>query len=142
MMERTLVIIKPDAVERKLTGHIIQRIEQFATISWMQKGEMYRNIVIQLYQEHKDRPFFTSLIEFMTSGPVVVLCVMGPGIINRMRHYIGKTDPKTAEPGTIRGDFGIGEPIMQNIVHASATFADAERELKLFSGEHYAGLRS
>ncbi|MCE5192931.1 nucleoside-diphosphate kinase [bacterium] len=131
--ERTLLMIKPDGVRRGLIGQIIARIEQ--------KGMMIRNIrMFQMddafgrlfYAEHVEREFFPALLAFMTSGPVVALEIESPHAVAFIRTIIGATRPEDRLPGTIRGDYSI--QLTENVVHASASFVDAEKELALVFG--------
>jgi nucleoside-diphosphate kinase len=133
-MERTLVIVKPDAVRRGLIGEIVARIERkglrlvdgrFFTIP---EGLAHRH-----YAEHTEKPFFGDLISFITSGPVLALSVEGPGAVSVVRDLMGPTDPLKAPPGTIRGDYGI--ELTQNLIHGSDSTESAQRELELFFEE-------
>lgn len=130
-MERTLVLIKPDAVRRRLTGEIISRIEdkglsliagRFFTID--------EKLANEHYAEHATKPFFGELVAFITSGPVMALAVEGPECVKVVRTLMGPTDPVEAPPGTIRGDLGI--VITENLVHGSDSAESAARELELF----------
>ncbi|WP_456419978.1 nucleoside-diphosphate kinase [Methanocaldococcus infernus] len=133
-MERTLVIIKPDAVRRKLIGKIIERIEnKNLDIVKMKMVKLTKEEAEEFYKEHKGKEFYNSLVEFMTSGRIVVMVIEGENCINIIRKLIGKTDPAEAEPGTIRGDFALKLP--ENVVHASDSKESAEREIKFFFGE-------
>ncbi|WP_274558398.1 nucleoside-diphosphate kinase [Streptomyces spiramyceticus] len=132
MSQRTLVLLKPDAVRRGLTGEIISRIERKAnwTITALEMRSLDRAILEQHYGEHVGRPFYEPLVEFMSSGPVVALVVEGERVIDGVRQLAGPTDPIAAAPGSIRGDFGT--IVRENLVHASDSEESAERELKLF----------
>ncbi|ADG13230.1 Nucleoside-diphosphate kinase [Methanocaldococcus infernus ME] len=133
-MERTLVIIKPDAVRRKLIGKIIERIEnKNLDIVKMKMVKLTKEEAEEFYKEHKGKEFYNSLVEFMTSERIVVMVIEGENCINIIRKLIGKTDPAEAEPGTIRGDFALKLP--ENVVHASDSKESAEREIKFFFGE-------
>lgn len=130
-MDKTLVILKPDAVKRKLVGEIISRIEKKnLTISRMNLRTLDEATLGEHYSEHKEKPFYPELIEFMTSGPVVVLEVQGRDAQSVMRTLMGATDPATADPGTIRGDLGID--MGENLIHGSDSSESAERELNIF----------
>ena len=132
--ERTLVIIKPDGVTRGLVGKILDRFEaagfslvalRFATLS----GELVR----EFYAEHRGKPFYESLVAFMTSAPVVLLGLEGRQAIERARKLCGKTDPLEAAPGTIRADYGLDG--QRNTIHASDSADSARRELALLLPE-------
>ncbi|MGI9539290.1 MAG: nucleoside-diphosphate kinase [Miltoncostaeaceae bacterium] len=133
-MERTFIMIKPDGVAKGLTGEIIDRIERRGlAITGMRKVPMARAVAEEHYGEHRERPFFGELVEFITSGPVVMLVVEGEGAIGAMRTMMGPTDPQDAPPGTIRGDYAL--TVGENIIHGSDGPESAERELALhFSG--------
>lgn len=130
-MERTLAIIKPDAVKRGLTGDIIKRIEGAGLkIRGMRLMHLSRTQAERFYDVHKARPFFGSLCEYMTSGPVVVMMLEGDKAIARWRELMGATDPAKANPGTIRKDFG--QNIEQNAVHGSDAPETAAYETGFF----------
>ena len=134
MTEQTLVLIKPDAVQRRLAGRIIDRFEQRGLrIAAAKLVHVDRELAERHYAEHTEKPFFGELVDFITGGPVVLAKVEGPGAIGVLRTLMGPTDPATAPPGTIRGDFGT--IITENIVHGSDSPPSAERELKLFFGD-------
>jgi nucleoside-diphosphate kinase len=130
-VERTLSIIKPDAVAKNVIGKIISRFEDaglhIAAAKLIQLSEAQAE---GFYAEHKDRPFFPSLVSFMTSGPVVVQVLIGDNAIARNRELMGATNPKAAQPGTIRADFA--DSIDANAVHGSDSPASAEREIAYF----------
>ncbi|MFJ7156099.1 nucleoside-diphosphate kinase [Streptomyces sp. NPDC101118] len=132
MTQRTLVILKPDAVRRGLIGEIIGRIERKAgwTIPAMELRTLDQETLEAHYGEHKGKPFYEPLMGFMASGPVVVLVVEGERAIEGLRTLAGPTDPIAATPGSIRGDFGT--IVRENLIHASDSEESAERELKLF----------
>ncbi|GAA2350376.1 nucleoside-diphosphate kinase [Streptomyces carpaticus] len=132
MSQRTLVLLKPDAVRRGLIGEIIGRIERKAgwTITALELRTLDRATLETHYAEHKGRPFYEPLLEFMTSGPAVVLTVEGERVIEGLRTLSGPTDPIAAAPGSIRGDFGT--IVRENLIHASDSEESAERELKIF----------
>jgi len=128
--ERSFVMIKPDAVARGLTGEIISRIERRGLrIVGMKKLTMTRPAAEEHYGEHRERPFFGEVVDFVTSGPVVMMAVEGPGAIGALRTMMGATDPLQAAPGTIRGDFALDKG--ENAIHGSDGPESAERELAL-----------
>ncbi|MGY1451754.1 nucleoside-diphosphate kinase [Streptomyces sp. SS8] len=136
MSQRTLVLLKPDAVRRGLIGEIVGRIERKAgwTISAMELRTLDRATLERHYAEHVGRPFYEPLLEFMASGPSVAMVVEGERVIEGVRALAGPTDPIAAAPGSIRGDFGT--IVRENLVHASDSEESAERELKIFFPSH------
>jgi nucleoside-diphosphate kinase len=129
----TLLIVKPDGVQRGLVGEILRRAESKGLrIAEMRLMRIDRTLAEEHYAEHREKPFFGELVAFITSGPVVVARLEGEGAIDVWRTMMGPTDPAAAPPGTIRGDFGL--IITQNLVHGSDSPESAERELKLFFG--------
>jgi nucleoside-diphosphate kinase len=132
MTEQTLLLIKPDAVDRRLTGEIIRRIERKGlTFAALEMRKVSDELARQHYAEHEDKPFFGSLVEFITSGHVVAAVVEGPRAIAALRQIAGGTDPvEKAVPGTIRGDFGL--ETQYNLVHGSDSAESAEREIGLW----------
>lgn len=131
--ERTLILIKPDGVRRRLIGEIIGRIEAKGfEISEMKLFTIDESLAKRHYAEHVDKPFFGDLISFITSGPVVAMVVEGAGAIAGMDQLVGATDPLKAAPGSIRGD--LASVLTENIVHRSDSAASAEREVALFFG--------
>jgi nucleoside-diphosphate kinase len=130
--ERTLVLVKPDGVERKLVGEVLSRIERKGlSIVAMDLRVVSQEVAAQHYAEHDGKPFFASLLEFITSGPVLAAVVEGPRAIAAWRQLAGGTDPvEKATPGTIRGDFGLETQF--NLVHGSDSSESAEREIKLW----------
>jgi nucleoside-diphosphate kinase len=133
-VERTLILIKPDAVRRKLAGEILSRIE--ARGFDVRAGKLVtanRDLGERHYAEHREKPFFGELVEFITSGPTWALVVEGAGAIATMRKTIGATNPANAEPGTIRGDLAMSMP--DNLVHGSDSPESAEREVALWFDE-------
>ncbi|QJU53284.1 nucleoside-diphosphate kinase [Herbiconiux sp. KACC 21604] len=134
-VEETLVLIKPDGVARNLTGEILRRIEakgyQLVDVKLLQPE---RELLAAHYEEHRGKPFYEPLVEFMESGPVVALRIAGNRVIEGFRSLAGTTDPTTAAPGTIRGDLGRdwGLAVQQNLVHGSDSPESAERELALW----------
>lgn len=132
MVERTLVVIKPDAVGRHLVGEIIGRIESKGlTIIALQLRTVGDDLARQHYAEHEHKPFFASLVQFITSGPVVAAIVEGTRAVAAFRQIAGATDPvQQAAPGTIRGDFGLETQF--NLVHGSDSVESADREIALW----------
>jgi nucleoside-diphosphate kinase len=130
--ERTLVLIKPDGVERRLIGEIIGRIERKGlVIEALELRSVSKELATQHYAEHDGKPFFESLLDFITSGPVVAAIVQGPRAIAAFRQIAGGTDPvEKATPGTIRGDFGLETQL--NLVHGSDSTDSAKREIALW----------
>lgn len=131
MSERSFVMVKPDGVAAGLTGEIIRRIERrgFAIVG-LKKAVMARGAAEEHYGEHREKPFFGELVDFITSGPVVMMAVEGPaGSIAALRTMMGTTNPLDAAPGTIRGDFAL--EVGQNIIHGSDGVESAARELAL-----------
>ncbi|HEX5950401.1 MAG TPA: nucleoside-diphosphate kinase [Actinomycetota bacterium] len=132
-VESTLLIVKPDGVRRGLVGEVLRRVEaKGLRIAEMRMMRIDRALAEEHYGEHREKPFFEDLVEFITSGPVVVARLVGEGAIDVWRTMMGPTDPASAPAGTIRGDFGL--IITENIVHGSDSSESAERELKLFFG--------
>ena len=130
--ERTLVLIKPDGVERRLVGEIINRIERKGlTIAALELRSVDEELAARHYAEHEGKPFFGALLEFITSGPVVAAVVQGPRAVAAFRQLAGGTDPvDKATPGTIRGDFGLETQF--NLVHGSDSADSAKREIALW----------
>lgn len=130
-MERTLAIIKPDGVANGLIGEIIKRIEaEGIKIVGMRMTHLDRFKAEGFYYVHRSKPFFNSLIDYMTSGPVVLMVLQGPDVINRWRKLMGATDPQKAEPGTIRAEMGLN--IERNVVHGSDSPDSALFEINYF----------
>ena len=137
-METSLILVKPDGVERRLAGEIIARIERAGlTIRGMRLTLVSRKEAERHYAEHRGKPFYDGLVEYITSAPVVALAVAGENAVAKMRSLIGATNPLEAAPGTIRGDYGL--VIAANLVHGSANLDDAERELQIFFPEGLLG---
>ncbi|TQR60995.1 nucleoside-diphosphate kinase [Campylobacter troglodytis] len=133
-MERTLSIIKPDAVKKQVIGKIIDRFESNKLrIVAMKKIKLSKDQAQNFYAIHKDRAFFKDLVEFMTSGPVVVLVLEGENAVLKNRELMGATNPKEAKSGTIRADFA--ESIDANAVHGSDSLENARNEIKFFFKE-------
>jgi len=129
--ERTFVMIKPDAVERKLVGEIVSRFERKGLrIVAMKMVSMSRQQAEELYSPHREKPFFKDLVNFATRGPVIVMVLEGDSAIDVVRLMVGSTDARKAAPGTIRGDFALD--IQENVVHASDSKESFEREHKIF----------
>jgi nucleoside-diphosphate kinase len=130
-MERSLIILKPDAVQRGLVGELTTRLERRGLkIVGMRLLVATPELAHRHYAEHVDRPFFPGLIEYITSGPIVVMALEGPGAIELIRATVGTTKPAEAAPGTIRADYGL--MIGRNLIHASANAADADKELGIW----------
>ena len=130
-MERTFVMIKPDGVQRRLIGKVIQRIEEAGLkVVAMKFLKVSKQLAEKHYEVHKGKPFYEGLIKYITSGPVVAMVVEGMNAIERIRILVGATDPQKANPGTIRGDFA--QHIGRNIIHASDAKETAEKEIKLW----------
>jgi nucleoside-diphosphate kinase len=130
-MERTFIMIKPDGVQRNLVGEVISRFETKGfTLVGMKFMSVSRELAEQHYGVHKERPFFGSLVEFITSSPVVAMVWEGEGVVAGARTIIGATNPLTAAPGTIRGDLGVS--IGRNIIHGSDAIETAQTEIALW----------
>lgn len=130
-MERTLIIFKPDAVHRHLVGRILARFEEKGLrIAALKLQQLSRALAERHYAVHRDKPFFRSLVEFVTSGPVILGVLEGPGAIDVARRLLGATHGREAAPGTIRGDFGLDQ--QYNLVHASDGPETARQEIDLF----------
>lgn len=133
-MERTFVMVKPDGVQRNLVGEIIRRLENKGfTLIGLKMMSVSRELAEKHYDVHRDRPFFKGLVEFITSGPVVATVWEGEGVVAAARKIIGATNPLSAEPGTIRGDYGID--IGRNLIHGSDALETAQREIELWFSE-------
>ncbi len=133
--QRTLVLVKPDGVRRGLVGEVIARIEKKGySISALRMLNADRALLERHYEEHKGKPFYEPLLEFMSSGPIVALIAEGERVIEGFRSLAGTTDPTVAAPGSIRGDLARdqGTRVVQNIVHGSDSVESAEREIKIF----------
>jgi len=132
-VEETLVLVKGDGVRRRLVGEIIRRIEaKSLEIDAMKLMDVGRELAEEHYAEHRDKPFFEELVEFITSTPVVAMRIKGESAIKVMRTLMGSTNPAEAAPGTIRGDLALSLP--DNLVHGSDSPESAARELGLFFG--------
>jgi len=131
MIERTLIILKPDAVQRGLIGRILSRFEDKGLkIVAARLRRLPRALVERHYEEHRSTAFYAGLVDYMTSGPVLLLCLEGPAAIPVCRMLMGKTFGDQSPPGTIRGDLSSSHGL--NLVHGSASAADARREIELF----------
>ena len=136
-MERTLILVKPDGVRRGLVGQVISRIESKGyQITNLKLMNPTRALLEEHYAEHKGKPFFEPLVEFMLSGPIVAMVAEGQRVIEGFRSLAGVTDPTVAAPGTIRGDLARdqGTKVVQNLVHGSDSPESANREIAIFFG--------
>jgi nucleoside-diphosphate kinase len=132
-MERSYVMIKPDAVARGLSGEIVARFERAGlTIERMELGMVSAAQAAANYAEHQGKPFYEALVAYVTSGPVVKMVIAGPEAVSVCRKLIGATNPLEAAPGTIRGDFGL--ELDANVIHGSDSPGSAEREIAIFFG--------
>ncbi|MCF6134336.1 nucleoside-diphosphate kinase [Thermoactinomyces vulgaris] len=130
-MEKTFIMVKPDGVQRGLIGEIVSRFERKGyQLVGAKLMTVSRELAEQHYIEHKEKPFFGELVDFITSGPVFAMVWQGNGIIAAARQMMGKTNPSEALPGTIRGDYGVN--VAMNIVHGSDSPESAEREIALW----------
>ena len=130
-MSRTLILVKPDAFARGLTGEIIARFERKGLrLTALDHRTLEENLATQHYAEHEGKPFFGELVDFITSGPLVAMVLEGHEAVKAARQLIGATDPLEAVPGSIRGDFAL--EVGQNMVHGSDSDESAEREVALF----------
>jgi nucleoside-diphosphate kinase len=130
-VERTLVLCKPDAVERGLVGEVVDRLERKGLrLVAMDLRVLDEAVAKAHYAEHEGKPFFDGLVEFIVSGPLVAICVEGLDAVAAVRTLMGPTNPVAAPPGSIRGDYGLD--IGRNLVHGSDSAASAARELELF----------
>jgi nucleoside-diphosphate kinase len=129
--ERTLVIIKPDGVQRGLVGPILSRLEaRGLKIVGLKLVQVAQDLAARHYAEHEGKSFYPGLLQYITSGPVIVACVEGTSAVQMVRNVVGATNPLNAAPGTIRGDFALD--IGRNLIHASDAPATADRELALW----------
>ena len=129
--ETTLVLVKPDGVQRSLSGEIVKRLEQTGLkIVGLKLMQVSRELAGRHYAEHEGKPFYDGLVDYITSSPVVALALEGPDAIATTRKMMGVTKPAEAAPGTIRGDLGVD--IGRNLIHGSANADDAAREVGLF----------
>ena len=133
-MDRTLILVKPDAFERNLTGEVIARFERKGLkIAALKQMTVSRETAEQHYAEHSERPFFGELVDFITGGPLVALVLEGHEAVKAARQLIGATNPIEAAPGSIRGDFGL--EVQTNLVHGSDSPESAAREIGIFFPE-------
>lgn len=133
-MSRTLVLVKPDAFARGLTGEIISRFENKGLkIAALRKLDVTTEMAEEHYAEHKERPFFGELVEFITSGPIVAMVLEGQDAVKAARQVIGATNPLEAAPGSIRGDYAV--EIGQNMVHGADSDESAAREAAIYFPE-------
>lgn len=130
-MEQTFLALKPDAVQRGYIGEIIQRFERkgFKLVG-LKLMQVPTSLAEQHYQEHREKPFFKGLVDFITSGPIVAMVWEGENVVETARKMMGSTNPKDALPGTIRGDFAVD--LGRNIIHGSDSLESAKREIGLF----------
>ena len=136
--EKTLILVKPDGVRRQLIGEVIARVEAKGyVITSLRMMQADRALLERHYEEHKGKPFFEPLVEFMMSGPIVAMIAEGNRVIEGFRSLAGVTDPTVAAPGTIRGDLARdqGTKVVQNIVHGSDSPEYAAREIEIFFGK-------
>jgi nucleoside-diphosphate kinase len=131
LMEKTFLMVKPDGVQRQLIGQIVSRFEQKGLkLIGAKLMKISEELAQQHYGEHKEKPFFNELVQFITSGPVFAMVWEGENAIEIARQMMGKTNPKDALSGTIRGDFGL--TVGKNVIHGSDSPESAEREIQLF----------
>ena len=131
MAERTLILIKPDAMQRRLAGEILGRFERRGlTVRAAKLVQVDRDLAERHYAEHREKPFFGELVEFITSAPTLALVLEGESAVSVVRTTMGATNPVEAEPGTIRGDLALAMP--DNLVHGSDSLESAEREIALW----------
>ena len=136
-MNRTLILVKPDAYERKLVGEIISRFERKGLrICALKRMQLTREAAEEHYGEHRGKPFYEPLVHFITSGPLVAMILEGERAVDAARQVIGATDPLEADPGTIRADFALDT--RTNLVHGSDSPESAAREERIFFPELYA----
>lgn len=133
-MERSLVLIKPDAMQAGASGAIIGRLEKLGLkMVALKMLHMHKALAERHYAVHRDKPFFASLVNYITSAPIIAAVFEGEGAVAKIRKAMGATDPAKAEPGTIRADFG--SSIERNAIHGSDSLETAEKEIKLFFAE-------
>lgn len=133
-MEKSFLMVKPDGVQRNLVGEIVSRFEKkgFKLVG-AKLMQISKDLAEEHYGEHKERPFFGELVEFITSGPVFAMVWEGEDVIKTARHMMGATNPSEADSGTIRGDYGV--TVGKNVIHGSDSKESAEREINLFFNE-------
>lgn len=133
-MEKTFLMVKPDGVQRELIGEIVSRFEKKGfQLLGAKLMQISNELAEEHYGEHKERPFFGELVDFITSGPVFAMVWQGENVIATARQMMGSTNPKDAAPGTIRGDFGV--TVGKNVIHGSDSPESAKREIGLFFKE-------
>ena len=133
-MERTLILVKPDAFARRLSGEIIARFERKGLgLAALRQMTVERDLAERHYAEHRDKPFFSDLVEFITGGPLVAMVLEGTSAIAAARQVIGATNPLEAHAGSIRGEYGL--EVQTNLVHGSDSSESAEHEIGLFFPE-------
>jgi nucleoside-diphosphate kinase len=133
-MDRTLILVKPDAFERALTGEVIARFERKGLrIAALKHMTVKRDLAETHYEEHREKPFFGDLVDFITGGPLVAMVLEGYEAVGAARQVIGATNPIEAAPGSIRGDFGL--EVQTNLVHGSDSAESATREIGIFFPE-------
>ncbi len=133
-MEQTYIMVKPDGVQRNLVGKIISRFEEKGyKLVAMKLMRLSEGQAREHYQEHVNKPFFAGLLEYITSGPVVVMVWQGKDVVTAARRMMGKTNPLEAAPGTIRGDYGLD--IGRNVIHGADSVESARREIKIYFSE-------
>ena len=130
-MERTLILVKPDGLQRGLSGEIIGRLEKTGLkISGIKLLHLSNEIASVHYEEHIGKPFFEDLVNYICSGPIIALVFEGPNAVEKARSIIGKTNPLESPAGTIRGDLGL--EVSRNLIHGSANIDDANRQINIF----------
>ncbi|MBO1003052.1 nucleoside-diphosphate kinase [Pseudogracilibacillus auburnensis] len=130
-MEKTFIMVKPDGVQRGLIGEIVSRFEKKGfVLAGAKLMQISTELAEEHYGEHKERPFFGELVDFITSGPVFAMVWEGEDVVKTSRHMIGATNPQEANPGSIRGDYAV--TVGKNIIHGSDSLESAEREINLF----------
>ena len=133
-MDRTLILVKPDAFERRLTGEVLARFERKGlTIAALKLMQVERATAEEHYAEHAEKPFFSELVDFITGGPLVAMVLEGHEAVAAARQVIGATNPVEAAPGSIRGDFGL--EVQTNLVHGSDSAESSAREIGIFFPE-------
>src|SRR5699024_8446042 len=133
-MQKTFIMVKPDGVQRNVIGEVVRRFEQKGfKLAGAKLMQVSNELAENHYGEHKERPFFGELVDFITSGPVFAMVWEGENVISTARTMIGATNPQEANPGSIRGDFGV--TVGKNIIHGSDSKESAEREINLFFKE-------
>lgn len=130
-MEKTFSFLKPESLKQRLVGEVVSRLERKGLVlRELRLHQIKRREAEELYRVHKGKPFFQELVEHVTSGPVVLMVIEGPNVVDTVRKLIGATNPLLAEPGTIRGD--LSTSITANIIHASDSVENAKKEASIF----------